>query len=59
MSGAADWVRNAVARLSSEIGAQDARREARMIVQQASGWSAARVAVAGAAGSAEQQRIKK
>lgn len=47
MSGAADWVRNAVARLSSEIGAQDARREARMIVQQASGWSAARVAVAG------------
>jgi release factor glutamine methyltransferase len=41
---AGDWLGAARARLTAQMGATDAFREARLILQAATGWSAARVA---------------
>ncbi|MDG4648475.1 peptide chain release factor N(5)-glutamine methyltransferase [Roseibacterium sp. SDUM158017] len=41
------WLRAAVARLGPLIGADEARRDARLLLRAATGWSAARLAAAG------------
>lgn len=43
----AEWLRAASAALAPLIGADDARRDARLILQHATGWSAARTATSG------------
>ncbi|MCU4655152.1 peptide chain release factor N(5)-glutamine methyltransferase [Roseibacterium sp. SDUM158016] len=43
----ADWLRGAVARLAPLIGAEEARRDSRLLLAAATGWSAARLAASG------------
>lgn len=47
MTGANAWIAEAVARLAPQIGAEEAARDARLILRAATGWSALQVAVAG------------
>jgi release factor glutamine methyltransferase len=48
LSGTVDaWLRAATARLAPLIGAEEARRDARLLLAEATGWSAARLAASG------------